>query len=167
MISNLANLVQGIPALYESADPVSLWSLSNSIDFSSAGYGINGVENQTDDNGEFSWTWDWEASLWWEVKSTASWNISDVVNPLTDETTHMRLNPILDSYAFVEGFFKWMPTTDLAIKIDAYVQPITTELLNLELWKSVNYPDFWTSFNNEEEVGDCIGLMSTTKPFRT
>ena len=144
---------------------MSLWSLANSVQFSSTS-GINGLDNVQNDEGEFAWQWYWQLISIWEAKATAQWNVSDVVDPLTNETTHLRFNPVLDGYAYFDINFVWSPTTNTGIAIQAYVQPLQAYFLDLDVWKSVNYPKFWTSENNENQVGNCVGLKSVIKPPR-
>ena len=78
----------------------------------------------------------------------------------------MRVNPILEGYAFIDGGFTW-GTDNIGFKVDSYFQPLTTHLIELDAWKSVNYPDWWTSYGNESIIGDCFGARTTMKPVHT
>lgn len=74
------------------------------------------------------------------------------------------MNPILDAYAFVEGAFEWDISTNFGIQIEGYLQPFTSHVLDVDVWKSVNYPTWWTNANNESNVGDCYGIKTTNAP---
>jgi len=41
------------------------------------------------------------------------------VDPLTKETTHLRVNPTLEGYAFIDGGFTW-GTDNIGFKVDSY-----------------------------------------------
>jgi hypothetical protein len=84
----------------------------------------NGIDNHGYDRTDLSWTNYWSASFKWEAKADFDWNISDVIDPLTNETTHLRVNPFLDTYFYLVGYFSWVFNEFWGVEVSAYVQPI-------------------------------------------
>jgi len=149
LLSILTSFVESMPELQGAVEPTELWSLSNGVVFNSNGINpFEGPENGTYGKGYLEWSQDWSAFFYWDFKGTAEWNVSDIVDPLTKETTHLRVNPDPYTYLFFDAGFTW-GTENIGFKFDAYFQPIAVHLLEVDLWKSVNYPEWWTSKDNE------------------
>lgn len=81
------------------------------------------MENSGYDITHLEWANNWDGYLKWELLSQFEWNVSDVVDPLTKETTHLRINPYIDAYGYLYGTFKWSFNDDWFIMISGYVQP--------------------------------------------
>ena len=57
--------------------------------------------------------------FYWDTKTTAEWNVSDLIDPISKETTHLRINPSLFTYLFFDAGFTW-GTEDIGVKFDGY-----------------------------------------------
>jgi len=76
----------------------------------------------------------------------------------------MKLNPIVEAYATVDGTFTWFFNEDWWFKISGYVDPARTSILDGAYWLPVNnYPTWWVK-NEGDQVGRCFGLKSQNFP---
>ncbi len=139
---------------------MNLLDFSNSFSISS---NPTGLDNSGYDRTDLTWTNDWEGTFKWELKADFDWNISDVIDPLTNETTHLRVNPFLDTYGYLVGYFSWAFNEFWEIEISGIVQPFWGHLFELDFWKGVNYPEWW----KKAETGpasNCFGVKALTLP---
>jgi hypothetical protein len=90
------------------------------------------------------WYNSWTAAFKWEIFSYFSWNVSDIFDPITKETTHLRLNPFVGAYGYLDGAFTWAFSDNWWVSVSAYIQPFTAHVIDFDFWRVVNYPEWWT-----------------------
>ena len=110
-----------------------------------------------------SWYNYWYAYFEWELVANFAWALSDIVDPLTKFTTHMRVNPHIEGYGYLAGSFSWYFNDFWGIEISGYVEPFHAHLIDVDFWKSVNYPEWWTE-QPRNALGDCFGVKSLSLP---
>jgi len=138
---------------------MNLFSLSNSVQFNSWG-NTNNIENYQQESGYHTWTFEWEATLCWDAFADFSWNVGDIVDPVTKATTYLKNNPVLEAYATVDGSFTFFFSEDWWVTVSGYVDPARASILDASYWTPVhNYPTWWTKGDSEPK-GRCMGLKS-------
>ncbi len=131
-----SNIMANMPE-FVSAEPTNLFSLNNSIAMYSSNTNPNNIDNNPTSNGEFNWTNTWSAELKWDLIGDFSWNISDIIDPLTGNTTFLSNNPVVEAYGTVEGAFTWYFNEDFWVKFSAYVDPARANILEANYWMRV------------------------------
>lgn len=131
--------------------------MSNSVNFSN---NPNNLDNYGYDRTDLSWYNYWYAGFNWELVANSAWGVEDIVDPLTNLTTHLRVNPHLEAYAYLFGYFSWYFNDFWGFEISGYVEPLHSHLIDVDFWKSVNYPEFWVS-EPRNALGDCFGVKAT------
>jgi len=159
-----SNIMASMPE-FVSADPTNLFSLNNSIVMTAWDTNPNDIDNNPTATGEHSWTNTWSAELKWDLVGDFSWNISDIIDPLTGYTTFIKNNPAIETYGTVEGAFTWYFNEDFWFKVSGYVDPARAKILDASYWMRVqNYPTWWVKSDEESAGGACMGLKSQTFP---
>ncbi len=161
-ISTLASLLPVFADIQAAvSEPINLFAMSNSISFAGANTNAN-IENSGTSTATVNWTNNWYAGFSWDLKFDFDWNLEENLTPLTYETIKIELNPTIDTYAYLTGYFQWFFTDMWFVEISAYVQPVHAHLLQAKFWQPVTMPDWWnTPFT---QSGRCRGLNFATFP---
>jgi hypothetical protein len=164
-ISQLTDLISsltGLENVLPESGPINLFSLNNQAFYTNK----PNIENQQSESGSFTFNNWWIAEGNWDLIFNFDWNISDIIDPLTDLTRFLAVNPVFEAYGTIDGSFTFHFDENWWVKVSGYVDPARSEVLSASLWYPVaNYPTWWAPRDPKpRRKGVCFGAKSHNFP---